>query len=242
MRPHAHEKEWPRQSPSQFFIRRALAAPVCPLHMVTLYDYLESGNAYKVRLLLNLRGIPFRRIELDILKRETRTPEFLAKNPNGRIPAVELEDGRALFESNAILWYFAEGTAFAGADAWERAQILQWMFFEQYSHEPNIATLRFWHLAKLLPQRTPAEIEAKRSWGDAALAIMDAQLAKRAFFVGERFTIADIALFAYTHVAGEGGFELVRFPAVQRWIARIEAQPRFVSIGEDFGVPASPLP
>jgi glutathione S-transferase len=210
--------------------------------MITLYDYLESGNAYKVRLLLHLLGLPFRRVELDILKRETRTPEFLAKNPNGRIPAIELEDGRVLFESNAILWYFAEGTAFAGRDAWERAQILQWMFFEQYSHEPNIATLRFWHLAKLLAQKTPAEIEAKQTWGDAALAIMDAHLGSRAFFVGERFTIADIALFAYTHVAGEGGFALSRTPAVQRWIARVEAQPRFVPITEDFGVAASPMP
>ncbi|MBM4382751.1 MAG: glutathione S-transferase family protein [Deltaproteobacteria bacterium] len=210
--------------------------------MITLYDYLESGNAYKVRLLLTLRGIPFRRVELDILKRETRTPEFLAKNPNGRIPAVELEDGRVLFESNAILAYFAEGTDLAWRDAWERAQILQWMFFEQYSHEPNIATLRFWHFAKLLSTKTPAEIEAKQTWGNAALAIMDAQLATRAFFVGERFTIADIALFAYTHVAGEGAFELARYPHVQRWIARIEAQPKFVPITKDFGVPASPIP
>jgi glutathione S-transferase len=210
--------------------------------MITLYDYLESGNAYKARLLLHLRGIPFRRVELDILKGETRTPQFLAKNPNGRIPAVELEDGRVLFESNAILGYFAEGTPLAGADAWERAQILQWMFFEQYSHEPNIATLRFWHLAKLLPAKMSAEIEAKRKWGDAALAIMDAHLAAHGYFVGERFTTADIALFAYTHVAGEGGFELARFPAVQRWIARVEATPRFVPISEDFGVPASPMP
>jgi glutathione S-transferase len=210
--------------------------------MLTLYDYLESGNAYKVRLLLHLRGIPFRRIELDILKRETRTPEFLAKNPNGRIPAVELEDGRVLFESNAILGYFAEGTEYAGRDAWERAQMLQWMFFEQYSHEPHVATLRFWHFAKLLPTKSAAEIEAKRAAGNAALAIMDAQLAQRAFFVGERFTIADIALFAYTHVAGEGGFELASHPHVQRWIARIEALPRFVPISEDFGVPASPVP
>ena len=210
--------------------------------MLTLYDYLESGNGYKVRLLLTLRGIPFRRVELDILKRETRTPAFLAKNPNGRIPAVELEDGRVLFESGAILGYFAEGSELAGRDAWERAQILQWMFFEQYSHEPNVATLRFWHFAKLLPTKTPAEIAAKRSAGDAALAILDAQLAARAFLVGDRFTIADLALFAYTHVAGEGGFELARFPHVQRWIARIEALPGFVPITHDFGVPASPLP
>jgi glutathione S-transferase len=116
------------------------------------------------------------------------------------------------------------------------------MCFEQYSHEPNVATLRFWHVAKLLATKTPAEIEAKRTAGNAALAIMDAQLATRAYFVGERFTIADIALFAYTHVASEGGFELARFPHVQRWIARVEAQPGYVPITHDFGVPASPLP
>ena len=210
--------------------------------MLTLYDYLESGNGYKVRLLLQLRGIPFRRVELDILKGETRTPQFLAKNPNGRIPTVELDDGRLLFESNAILAYFAEGTPLAGADAWERAQILQWMFFEQYSHEPNVATLRFWHLAKLLASKSAAEIEAKRKAGDAALAILDAQLAARRWLVGDRFTIADLALFAYTHVAGEGGFDLARTPHVQRWISRVEAQPSFVPITEDFGVPASPMP
>ncbi len=210
--------------------------------MIRLHDYLESGNGYKVRLLLQLLGIPFQRVELDILKRETRTPTFLALNPNGRIPAVLFDDGRVLWESNAILAYFAEGTPFAGADRWERAQILQWMCFEQYSHEPNVATLRFWHVARLLPQKSAAEIDAKRNAGDAALAVMEQQLAARSFFIGERFTIADIALFAYTHVAGEGGFELARTPAVQRWIARIEAEPRFVSIREDFGTPASPLP
>jgi glutathione S-transferase len=210
--------------------------------MITLHDSLESGNGYKVRLLLHLRGIPFRRVEHDILKGETRTPDFLARFPNGRIPAVELDDGRVLFESNAIAWYFAEGSDFAGRDAWERAQILQWLFFEQYSHEPYVATLRFWHVAKLLPTKSVAEIDAKQKGGHAALAILEAQLAARAFLVGERFTLADLALFAYTHVAGEGGFDLARTPAVQRWIARIEALPRFVPITEDFGVPASPLP
>jgi glutathione S-transferase len=210
--------------------------------MIKLFDYLESGNAYKVRLLLHLLGIPFQRVELDILRGETRTPEFLAKNPNGRIPAVELEDGRVLFESNAILWYFAEGTPFAGDDRWERVQILQWMFFEQYSHEPHVATLRFWHFAKLLGQKTPEEIAAKRKWGDAALAVMEGHLAREPFFVGGSFSIADLALFAYTHVAEEGGFELPRYPAVQRWIARIQTLPRFVPISEDFGVPAAPGP
>jgi glutathione S-transferase len=210
--------------------------------MIRLYDYLESGNGYKTRLLLHLLEIPFERVELDILKGETRTPEFLAKAPNGRIPVVELDDGRVLFESNAILSYFAEDTPFAGQDRWQRAQILQWMSFEQYSHEPNIATLRFWHLAKLLPQKTPAEIEGKQTWGKAALAIMDRHLATEPFFVGGRFTVADIALFAYTHVAGEGRFDLAAYPEIRKWIARVEAQPRFVPITHDFGVPASPMP
>jgi glutathione S-transferase len=210
--------------------------------MLRLYDYLESGNGYKVRLILHRLGIPFERVELDIAKRETRTPEYLAINPNGRVPAVVFDDRRVLFESNAILWYFAEDTPFAGADHWERAQILQWMCFEQYSHEPNVATLRFWHFAKLLAHKRPEEIEAKRQAGDSALALMDRHLAARSYFVAERFTIADIALFAYTHVAGQGGFELARHPALQRWIARVEAQPRFVPITHDFGVPASPPP
>ncbi len=207
-----------------------------------LYDYLESGNAYKVRLLLHQLGIPFERVELDILKRETRTPEFLAKNPNGRIPTVELEDGRLLFESNAILWYFAEGTSFLPDDRWLRAQALQWMFFEQYSHEPYVAVLRFWHFARLIGGKSPAEIAAKTQGALAALGVMEQQLKKRAFFVGDRYSIADVALFAYTHVAGEGGLDLARYPAIQAWIARIEQQPRFVPITHDFGVPASPIP
>jgi glutathione S-transferase len=199
--------------------------------MVTLYDYLESGNAYKVRLLLQLLGLPFRRVELDILKRETRTPEFLAKNPNGRIPAVELDDGRVLFESNAILWYFAEDTALAGRDAWERAQILQWMCFEQYSHEPNIATARF--IVRYLgnpPERREA-LAAKMAPGYAALGVMEGHLAAHDWFAGGACSIADIALYAYTHCAGEGGFDLGRYPAIRSWLARVESQPFHVPMG-----------
>lgn len=198
--------------------------------MLTLYDYLESGNAYKVRLLLCLRGIAFRRIELDILKSETRTPQFLAKNPNGRIPALELEDGRVLFESNAILSYFAEGTPYTGADAWERALILQWMFFEQYSHEPNVATPRFImrHFAADSPRR--AELPQRQARGREALAVMERHLQGHCYFVEERYTIADIALYGYTHVAEDGGIELGPFPNVRAWLERVAGQPGYVQL------------
>jgi glutathione S-transferase len=197
--------------------------------MLRLYDYLESGNGYKVRLLLHQLGIPFERIELDILKGETRTPEFLAKNPNGRIPTLELEDGTFLPESNAILWYLAEGTPFLPEGRLPRAQALSWMCFEQYSHEPNIATLRFWTHAGLLEQRA-ALVPGKREAGVAALGVMEGHLAGRRFFVAERYTIADIALYAYTHVAEEGGFPLAPYPAIRAWLARVAAQPRHIPI------------
>jgi glutathione S-transferase len=198
--------------------------------MLRLYDFLESGNGYKVRLLLHQLGIPFERIELDITQGKTRTPEFLAKNPNGRIPLLELGDGRLLAESNAILWFLAEGTPFLPADRFERAQALQWMCFEQYSHEPNIATPRFWlHHGELTPERRAA-LEQKRALGHAALAVMEGHLAPRAFFVGERYSIADIALYAYTHVADEGGFELGRYPAIREWLGRVRAQPGHIPI------------
>ena len=197
--------------------------------MLRLYDYLESGNGYKVRLLLHQLAIPFERVELDILKGETRTPEFLAKNPNGRIPTLELDDGTCLPESNAILWYLAEGTPFLPEDRLQRAQVLSWMCFEQYSHEPNIATLRFWTHAGLLEQRA-ALVPGKREAGVAALGVMEGHLAKRAFFAAERYTIADIALYAYTHVAEEGGFPLAPYPAIRAWLARVAAQPRHIAI------------
>ncbi|MCC6764517.1 MAG: glutathione S-transferase family protein [Deltaproteobacteria bacterium] len=198
--------------------------------MLRLYDYLPSGNGYKVRLLLAQRAIPFELVELDITKGETRTPAFLAKNPNGRIPLLEVEPGRFLAESNAILFYLAEGTPFLPDDRWLRAQVLQWMSFEQYSHEPNIATVRFWlHYTELTPERRAA-IEQKRPLGYAALGVMEHHLSERPFFVGDRYSIADIALYAYSHVADEGGFDLGRYPAVGRWLGRVRAEPRHVPI------------
>ena len=152
--------------------------------MLRLYDYLPSGNGYKVRLLLHQLGIPFERVEMDILRGETRTPEFLAKNPNGRIPTLELEDGSHLAESNAILCYLADGTPFLPADRLERARVLQWMCFEQYSHEPNIATVRFWYHSELTDERR-ALLPAKRELGEAALRVMDGHLRTRRFFVGD---------------------------------------------------------
>lgn len=197
--------------------------------MLRLYDYLESGNGYKVRLLLTQLGTPFERIELDILKAETRTKEFLRRNPNGRIPCLELADGTHLWESNAIQFYLAEGTQFLLSDKLERAQVLQWMFFEQYSHEPYVAVVRFWHHAGLLDAKRD-QLAEKIERGYAALAVMDEHLRDRTFFVGERYSIADIALYAYTHVAHEGGFDLSRFPAVEAWLARVRAQPRHIPI------------
>ena len=197
--------------------------------MLRLYDYLPSGNGYKVRLLLTQLGIPFERIEMDILKGETRTPEFLKKNPNGRIPVLQTEKGDYLAESNAILFYLAEGTAFFPVERFERARVLQWMCFEQYSHEPNIATVRFWLHTGLDDERR-AMLPMKRRLGHAALAVMDGHLRARRFFVGERYSIADIALFAYTHVAGEGGFDLEPHAAVRAWLDRVRAQPGHVPI------------
>jgi glutathione S-transferase len=197
--------------------------------MMRLYDYLPSGNGYKVRLLLAQLAIPFERIELDILDGATRTPEFLAKNPNGRIPLLETDDGFRLAESNAILCYLAEGTPFLPAARREHAEVLQWLFFEQYSHEPNIATVRFWMHGAMTPERE-AQIPARRALGYAALDVMERQVETGAYFVGERYSIADIALYAYTHVADEGGFDLGRFPAIRDWLVRVRAQPRHVPI------------
>ena len=198
--------------------------------MIQLYDFLPSGNSYKVRLLMTQLGIPFERIDIDILKGETRTAEFLAKNSNGRIPLLELEDGRYLAESNAILWYLADGTNMLPSDAYERAQVLQWLFFEQYSHEPYIATSRYWIsiLGKKAAYREA--LAQKRDPGYAALSVMDAHLKNHPFFVGSRYSIADIALYAYTHVAHEGEFDLARFPAICAWLDRVSAQPRHIPI------------
>src|SRR5271155_836609 len=183
--------------------------------MIRVYDYLPSGNGYKVRLLLTQLAIPFERIELDIIEGETRTPEFLRKFPNGRIPAVELDDGKVLFESNAIISYFAEGTVFMPADRFERAQVLQWLFFEQYSHEPYIASVRYLVIHPGVQDPRRAIIDAlMRPRGCDALGVMEGHLKSREWFVGERYSIADIALYAYTHVADEGGFDLAPYPAI----------------------------
>ncbi len=197
--------------------------------MLTLYDYWESGNGYKVRLLLSHLGLEHRRVELDILRDETRTDAFLAKNPNGRVPLLELADGRVLAESNAIQFYLAEGTPYLPDDAFERAQVLQWMFFEQYSHEPYIAVLRFWTFSGKLEEHAH-EIDERRRRGDQALGVMEQHLAERSFFVGERYGLADIALYAYTHVAGEGGFDLAPYPATRRWLERVRSQAGHITL------------
>ena len=199
--------------------------------MLTLYDYMDSGNGYKVRLVLAQLELPYNLVECDILKGETRTPEFLQRNPNGRIPTLQIEDGSHIFESGAIVWYLAEGTPLAPTDRKARAETLQWMFFEQYSHEPNIATARF--IVRYLgnpPERREA-LDAKMAPGYAALGVMETHLAGRDWFAGGNCSIADIALYAYTHCAGDGGFELARFPAIRSWLARVESQPFHVPMG-----------
>ncbi len=196
--------------------------------MLTVYGMKASGNCYKVQLLLELLGRPYRWVEVDSAAGETRTPEFLAKNPNGRVPLLELEDGRRLPESNAILCYLAEGSPFLPADAFARAQALQWLFFEQYSHEPYIAVARF--ICGWLPEDHPrrAELPRLRERGHQALAVMEQHLAANEHFVGGRCTVADLALYAYTHKAADGGFDLGPYPALRAWLARVAAQPRFV--------------
>jgi glutathione S-transferase len=198
--------------------------------MLRLYDYLPSGNGYKVRLLLTHLGIPFERVELDILEGKTRTPEFLQKNLNGRIPVLEIAPGQFLAESNAIMFYLAEGTSFLPPDRWEWAQVLQWLFFEQYSHEPNIATARFWLMHGELTEERRAALPQKRTLGYAALDVMEKHLSDRPFFVGERYSIADIALYAYTHVAHEGEFDLSSYPNICAWLERVRTQPKHIPI------------
>jgi glutathione S-transferase len=195
--------------------------------MIKLYGTLESGNCYKVRLALHQLDIPFAWIEVDILNAESRTPEFLAKNPNGRVPVLELDDGTCLAESDAILWYLAEGTPLLPADRLHRAQVLQWMFFEQYSHEPFIATSRFYLHFLRDPEGHAEALAQKREPGYAALRVMEKHLAESRWMAGEAYSIADIALYAYTHVAREGGFELADFPAIRAWLDRVAGLPGY---------------
>ncbi len=195
-----------------------------------LYDFLPSGNGYKVRLLLTLTQTPFQWINLDILKGETRTESFLAMNPNGRIPLLQLDDGRVIAESNAILFFLANGTDYLPKDPFERAQALQWMFFEQYSHEPYIAVSRFIHEFCKPGDPRFDELPVLKPKGEAALKVMDKHLSQADYFVGDRCSIADIALYAYTHVAEEGGFELTLYTNVRRWLDRIAGQPCHIPI------------
>ncbi|MEZ2238147.1 MULTISPECIES: glutathione S-transferase family protein [unclassified Microcoleus] len=197
--------------------------------MLKLYQYSMSGNCYKIRLLLTQLHLPFATLEIDILKGESRTKEFLKKNPNGRIPVLEIEPGKFLFESNAIMFYLSEGTEFFPNDKFERSQVMQWLFFEQYSHEPFIATSRFWYLTGKSEEFQEA-LKQKQAPGYAALGVMERHLETNDFFVADRYTIADIGLFAYTHVAAEGGFDLTRFPAIESWIDRIKSQPGYINI------------
>ncbi len=195
-----------------------------------LYDSLSSGNGYKARLLLALLDRPFERIEVDIDRGESRTPEFLAINPNGKIPVLVTDEGEVLSESNAIICYLAEGTPFLPDDRLARARALQWLFFEQYSHEPNIAVLRSWLTHDALTEERERLLPEKRAAGYRALEIMEAHLQGRDFFLGDAYTVADIALYAYTHVAGEGGFDLERFAAIRAWLDRVAGHPRHVPI------------
>ena len=199
--------------------------------MLRLYDFLPSGNGYKVRLLLHKLGIPFELVELDIAKGETRTPAFLTKNGNGRIPTLELEDGTCLAESNAILCYLADGTNLWPQNRLARARTLQWLFFEQYSHEPFIAVVRAWkHVLGGMGELQQAMLPMKIKGGYDALGVMEQALDGRQFLVEDSFGLADIALYAYTHVAHEGEFDLGPYPAVRGWIDRVAGSPRHVPI------------
>lgn len=195
-----------------------------------IYGDHQSGNCYKIALVCAFLEIEHEWIPVDILAGQTRTAEFLQRNPNGKIPLLELDDGRTLSESNAIINYLAAGTSLLPVDRFDLAKVQQWQFFEQYSHEPYIAVARF--IAKYLglPEERRAEFESKQAGGYKALAVMERQLRRTSYLAGSMFTTADVSLYAYTHVADEGGFELSDYPAVQAWIARIKQQPGYVSM------------
>lgn len=198
--------------------------------MITVYGFSPSGNCHKVRLLLEQLGVAYRWMETDSSAGATRTAAFLAKNPNGKVPVLELDDGRVLVESNAILCWLADGTPYLPTDAWERAQALSWMFFEQYSHEPYVAVARF--VCGWTPPDSPRrdDLPRLRERAHAALAVMERHLATQAWFTGERYGVADIALFAYTHVAPQGGIALDPYPRIREWIDRVRMTPGFVSM------------
>ncbi len=197
---------------------------------VLLYDNPVSGNCYKVRLVLTLLGIEFERHELSVVDYSGRVETLGGLSPTLNVPTAVLEDGRPLAESNAILWYFADGSRYLPDGPYERAQVLQWMFFEQYKHEPGIAVPRFWDSIATADLTPPGDLEARRASGREALKAMERHLRDRQYFVGERFTIADVALYAYTHVAPEGGFDLEPLPAVRTWLERVAAEPGLIPI------------
>ncbi|CAI8911735.1 MULTISPECIES: glutathione S-transferase family protein [Pseudomonas] len=198
--------------------------------MYKVYGDYKSGNCYKVKLMLNLLGIPYQWVDIDILNGDTETPEFLAKNPNGKIPVLELEDGTCLWESNAILNFLADGSEFLPTEPRLRTQVLQWQFFEQYSHEPYIAVARFIQFYLNMPEDRLEEYKTTHKRGYKALKVMERQLQTTPYLVGEQYSIADIALYAYTHVAHEGGFDLTPYPAVQAWLKRVASHPRHVAM------------
>jgi glutathione S-transferase len=210
--------------------------------MYTLYSMQRSGNSYKVRLALARLGIPYRLVEVDILKGESRTPEFLAMNPNGQVPLLEVAPGRHIAESNAILWYVAIGSRLAPEDRIERAEALQWMFFEQHSLEPNIGAAYFWLC--LIKGGRELQQHALEDWmenGYRALGVMEMHLARHGFFVDGHFTVADIALYAYAHVAEQCDFDLSGYPAIRNWLKRVEAEPGYVAMDwepQDFAAAA----
>lgn len=195
-----------------------------------LYNSPVSGNCYKVRLLLTQLGIPFETRELSVADRSNRQEVIGDLNPALRVPTLVLDDGRPLAESGAMLWYFGEGTRFVPEDRFERAQVLQWMFFEQYDLEPTIAVVRFWVAYSGRPEAFADQVEAKRAAGQRVLDALERHLATRTFLVGERYTLADIAVYGYTHVAEEGGFDLASLPAVRAWLGRVAAQPGHIPI------------
>jgi glutathione S-transferase len=194
--------------------------------MVRVYGMAESGNCYKVKLLLEQLGEKYQWVETDIMQGKSRTGDFLAMNPNGKVPTLEISPGVFLPESNAILCYLAEGTPFWPADRLQRARAMQWMFFEQYSHEPYVAVARF--ILFFLKKSDHPELAEKQRRGHLALAVMEQHLAREPFFAGDKYSIADIALYAYTHVADEGGMDLTPYPAIKAWMARVKAQPGYV--------------
>ena len=198
--------------------------------MTLLYNSPVSGNCYKVRLLLAHLGVPYERRDVDVVDRSNRRELLGSLNPALRVPTLVLDDGRSLAESGAILWYFGEGTRFVPEDPYERAQVLQWMFFEQYDHEPAIAVARFWLRYSGRPELFADRRDERTAAGYRALDAMERHLDGRSWFVGDGMTLADVALYAYTHVADEGGFELGGYPSIRAWLARVAAEPGHVSI------------